>query len=277
MAHIFRNYSRYSIGFITYSEGVNDDLNKVVWSCLGWDPNAEVEEIVKDYARYFVSARYEDRFAQGLFGLEENWQGPLATNENVFETLEVFREMEEHATPQELLNWRFQLGLYRAYYDAYIKRRLSHETELRLQATQDLRSAEAIGSRAAIERALATLRRAETEKVAADLRARVFEMAEALFQSIRMQLSVKRYQAISVRRGANLDEIDRPFNLDLEEELEEIRDLGSESGRLQRLSNVSYTPPLSKEVSPYQHGTVIVDWSGEELPVPGKSTSETRR
>jgi hypothetical protein len=83
-----------------------------------------------------------------------------------------------------------------------------------------------------------------------------------------MQLSVTRYQAISVRRGANLDEIDRPFNLDLEEELEEIRNLELESERITRISNISHTPPLSNEVSPFQHGTVIVDWSGEELQVP---------
>ena len=45
-----------------------------------------------------------------------------------------------------------------------------------------------------------------------DLRARVFELAEALFQSIRMQLSVERYKAIAVGRGANLDTIDLPLN-----------------------------------------------------------------
>ena len=32
------------------------------------------------------------------------------------------------------------------------------------------------------------------------------ELAEALFQSIGMQLSVEKYQAIEVGRGANLDE-----------------------------------------------------------------------
>ena len=40
----------------------------------------------------------------------------------------------------------------------------------------------------------------------------MFELAEALFQSIRMQLSVPRYKAISVDRGANLDTIDVPLN-----------------------------------------------------------------
>jgi hypothetical protein len=45
-------------------------------------------------------------------------------NESVYKTLRIFQEMEKDATPQEKLNWRFQQGLYRAYYDAYIKRRI---------------------------------------------------------------------------------------------------------------------------------------------------------
>ncbi len=35
---IFRKYDEAAIGFITYSEGINDDVNKIVWSELGWDP-----------------------------------------------------------------------------------------------------------------------------------------------------------------------------------------------------------------------------------------------
>ena len=45
-----------------------------------------------------------------------------------------------------------------------------------------------------------------------DWRARVFALAEALFQSIRMQLSVARYKAIAVDRGATLDTVDAPLN-----------------------------------------------------------------
>ena len=46
------------------------------------------------------------------------------TNEHVYETLKIFQEMEKDATPQNKLNWRFQQGLHRPYYDAYIKRRI---------------------------------------------------------------------------------------------------------------------------------------------------------
>ncbi|HUW18118.1 MAG TPA: hypothetical protein VMW16_02335 [Sedimentisphaerales bacterium] len=239
-AKIFRDFQQYAIGFITYSEGCNDDFNKVLWSCLGWEPQMKVEDITREYSRYFISARYEQKFAEGLLALEKDWEGPLLTNEGVFETLKLFQRMEKDATPQELLNWRFQQGLYRAYYDAYIRHRLIYETQLERQAKDVLKTAGQIGSLTAMEKAEAILDKAVTEKTASDLRARVFELAEALFQSIRMQLSVERYKAIRVNRGANLDEIDKPLNhaADLKERFNRIRRLESEKERVEAIGKM---------------------------------------
>jgi hypothetical protein len=65
-------------------------------------------------------------------------------------------------------------------------------------------------------------------------------MAEALYQSIRMQLSVWKYQAIRINRGANLDEIDKPLNRrsDLKKRFAEIRRLQSERGRLDAIAKM---------------------------------------
>ena len=63
-----------------------------------------------------------------------------------------------------------------------------------------------------MKRAEQILDRARGSHRGSDWRARVFELAEALFQSIRMQLSVPRYKAIVVDRGATLDTVDVPLN-----------------------------------------------------------------
>jgi hypothetical protein len=240
-AKIFRDWGEYTCGFITYCEGVNDDLNKFVWACLGWDPEMDVEEILRQYSRYFISGRYEERFAEGLLWLEKNWQGPLLTNVGVYETLRMFQAMEHHATPQEKLNWRFQLALYRAYYDAYTRRRLIYETELEERAMEVLLMAGELGSLRALDKAEAILNEAETKKVGTAWRTRTFELAEALFQSIRMQLSVKRYDARSVRRGGNLDLIDAPLNnaKELKKLFRKIRGLESESQRLSAIAQIT--------------------------------------
>jgi hypothetical protein len=82
--------------------------------------------------------------------------------------------------------------------------------------------------------------------VAEDLRARVFELGEALFQSIRMQLSVPRYKAIAVDRGATLDTIDKPLNDRpwLRERFDQIRRLDAETARQKQIDEiVNWTNP----------------------------------
>lgn len=233
-ARIFRKHQDHMCGFITYSEGCNDDVNKAVWSALGWDPAADVTEVLREYGRYFVSDRLGDAFAQGLLALESSWKGPLLAGSRTATVLRQFQEMERSATPQVRLNWRFQQALYRAYYDAYIRCRLLSETSLEERAWEVLRAAPETGAWRAIAEAEAVLNRALSERPAADLRARVFELAEALYQSIRMQLSVNRYQAIAVERGANLDSLDAPLNsrIWLQERFAGLRNLPSETERL---------------------------------------------
>jgi hypothetical protein len=240
MASIYRLTHTNTAGFITYSEGCNDDVNKMVWSALGWDRDADVTATLRDYGRYFIAAAHAERFAEGLLMLEKNWQGPLRRNEQVEKTLGHFQALEQEATPQEKLNWRFQQALYRAYYDGYLRRRLIHEGELEEQARAKLRDAATIGSLNAISNAEQVLDLAEARPVAAELRARVFELAEALFQSIHMQLSVTKYQAIAPERGANLDAIDAPLNSRawLKKQFATIAALNDETARLARLQEI---------------------------------------
>src|SRR5260370_32595566 len=139
---IFRRYMDIGIGFLTYSEGVNDDVNKFIWSGLGWNPDVPVIHILREFSRYFVGEQYSDAFAQGLISLEQNWVGPLIANENVDTTFQVFRDMEKRASPQVKLNWRFQQALYPAYYDSYVPDPLIYETSLEKQAMEKLRGAE---------------------------------------------------------------------------------------------------------------------------------------
>ncbi len=240
-ANIFRRYRDETIGFITYSEGCNDDVNKVIWSGLGWDAEARVIDLLREYSRYFIGERYTDDFAQALLGLERNWQGPLLTNGQVYSTLAQFQGMERSATPADLLNWRFQQGLYRAYYDAYTRSRLIYEMGLEERALGVVRAAVASGSLTAMTEAERILDQAVTLPVSRDWRARVFELAEALFQSVRMQLSVVRYKAIAVGRGANLDTIDFPLNnrLWLRLRFDEIRKLPDEPARMKGLGEIA--------------------------------------
>ncbi len=230
-ANILRRILPGTVGFITYSEGCNDDVNKFVWSALGWDSRQPVTDMLRDFAHYFIGTQQTEGFAQGLLHLESNWQGPLSTNSSVEITLERFQDMERSCSPAVLENWRFQQALYRAYFDAFVRRRLLVETAHVQQARNQVARMLEIGWGAVplgigdppatvppngltpdplLASAQAILEGTIIHPAASELRARIGELAAALFQSIRMQLAVERYQGEAVERAANLDTLDMP-------------------------------------------------------------------
>lgn len=210
--HIHNVLASYAIGNICYSEGINDDVNKFVWSDQDWDPATPVVETLADYARLFIDSDRAEAIARGLLALEDNWVGPLAVNAGVEVTLAQWRQLEREAPEWMRHSYRFQMHLLRAYFDAYTKRRLAYETELENAAKEALRQAPATGSLPAVERAERLLGRAKTEPVAADYRLRCEQLADDLFAGIGYQLTVSRHFARSQGRGAFMDAIDAPLN-----------------------------------------------------------------
>ena len=231
---VFHHMMPSSMGFLTYSEGVNDDMNKFVWSGLGWDPDQDVSQILREWARWFISPKHETALAQAILDLEQDWHGPLLPRSSVDDTLRKVQTLERAATPQMLLSWRFQQILYRAYYDSFVRQRLLYETGLEQQALDRLRNAARTGSTVATEEATRILDESLTKPAAEDLRNRLFALAEALYQSIHAQLSVDKYKAIAVSRGANLDTIDFPLNnrVWLKAQFAKLRTLEKEDDRL---------------------------------------------
>src|ERR1700677_4927268 len=232
-ANIIRKFLPETIGFITYSEGCNDDVNKFVWNALGWDPQRSVIDVLRDYSHYFAGKEQAEGLAHGLMSLEKNWQGPLAANASVAVTLSQFQDMERNAAPALLGNWRFQLALYRAYYDAYVQSRLAEETAQVERAMAVLRRVDDIGWTPEpleigappsptspngrdpillLGEARDILQQTLIHSTGGSLRARVLELGEALFQSIRMQLAVDRYRGEAVVRGTNLETLDYPVS-----------------------------------------------------------------
>ncbi len=92
------------------------------------------------------------RQAQSFLALKENWRGALVLNTGVEATLQHWQFEATHAPEGVLDNYRFQMGLLRAYCDAYVRRRLIYETELLEQAYDALRNAGQTGVRAALSR-----------------------------------------------------------------------------------------------------------------------------
>lgn len=200
------------VGSLSYSEGINDDVNKFIWSDQDWSPDTPVVQTLKEYARLFIAPAFEDGVAYGLLALERNLRGPIGLNRQIPLTLKHWMEMEVAADDKVRGNYRFEQGLLRAYYDAYIQRRWIHETELERQAMDLLTRAGEWGTMRSMAAAEEALRKKESEPVGIGYKRKCDELADRLFEHIGAQLTVGKHKAIGVLRGAFMDCIDTPLN-----------------------------------------------------------------
>jgi hypothetical protein len=147
--------------------------------------------------------------------------------------------MERDAPEEVLSNPRFQMGLIRAYFDAYAFRRLVYETELEQMAREILSSAKDKGSKEAIKEAGEVLAKATNEPVKPELRERCQALADSLFRSISAQLTVERHNAVN-GRGNFIDNIDLPLNdvMWITDKLTAIEKITSEQERLQEIDKM---------------------------------------
>jgi hypothetical protein len=235
-AAIHNRTAVYTDGFISYSDGAHDDVNKTIWSALAWDPSRDVRDILIEYARVYFDTGVGEKAADGILALERNWRGPLIFNGAVEGTLLQWQQMEKTA-PQLESNWRWQMCLLRANYDAYDRRRLIYETKLEDEVNAILVEAPKRGAERSIVDATAVLYRGIDLSPAPDLRDRIIDLCAKLFKSIGLQSSVEQYYASDAQRGAVLDFIATPLNNRwwLEDQFKEVRALTTEADKTARL------------------------------------------
>ncbi len=239
-AEIHQTYAPFTDGFVSYSDGCHDDINKVVWSMRGWNPQMDVRDILTDYTRFFFGKTVAESAADGIAALENNWKGPLAQNGGVEATFAFWKNLES-TTPTLKGNWRWQMLLLRAYYDTYTKRRLAYEQSLEKQANAILETASKIGLDKAMESALETVNKADKVNTAPELRQKIEQLCADLYASIGLQTSVPKHKAKGYERGAVLDLVDYPLNNRwwLTDEFKKINTLLSNGAKLQRLKTIS--------------------------------------
>ena len=212
MKQIHGEFMPYALGFVAYSEGVHDDVNKALWSRFGWNPEVDPAEVLADYGRYFIGREHGEAVAKGLLGLEANWVGPIEANTSIAPTAALWKDLAARDEERLSKNWRFQMIYLRALYDDYVQKRAGAETAREKQAVNTLRSA--VGQD--LDRALAGARVALAESGKhpdlRDLRTQLDGFGPALFKLIGIQLDVKRFGAMNPERGAVLEFLDTPLN-----------------------------------------------------------------
>ncbi len=210
--NIHNLYQDYFSGSITYSEGINDDVNKFIWLDQEWDSSTPVIETLRDYAGLFLDWGLRDEIAQGFLSQEENLRGPIGINRAIEKTFDQWTAIEKCAGPYMKDNYRFEMGLLRAYYDRYQKERYVYEQYLEQEALRRLSSSTKEDISEAIAAAEEILLRAKENPIRPDWSARIEELADLLFEHIGAQLTVTRHHAAGHERGAYVDALNVPLN-----------------------------------------------------------------
>ncbi len=165
------NGSTPTAGVGAYSEGLNDDLNKFLWSRMGSSSGSsssstsnnargEAVQVVHEYARYFFGADAEADAAAGLLGLEQNWVGRARdSGEVVASTLaSLERAAAAFFGPRPAGVWRMSMYLRRALMDAYVQAGHVHDLSRAARATSILgRAGSSTGCARAVPDAIAVL------------------------------------------------------------------------------------------------------------------------
>ena len=188
-------------GSVSYSEGITDDVNKFVWSCLDFNDRLCIAEILQDYARLFFWGVPAYIIAEAIKRLEMNWDGDPAENEGIDKTLEIYRSLSEKYVFLNN-NWRFNQLLFRAECDWLIRHRRIFENSLVAKAKR-------LANEGKIQEAKNALLTDFDDKYKA-VRKDIDRLAALLFDEIGLQLDVEHYCADSPERGAVLDTIDLP-------------------------------------------------------------------
>lgn len=214
MKAIHNLHAPYCIGSLTYSEGIHDDVNKFLWTDQDVDPDRDAQGLVRDYVRLLIDPEHVDELTDLIFALEDNWKGRLADNGAIEQVFARFERLDAALRPQVRDNYRYRMLYQRAMLDAYARRRFLSDARLEREALEELRRAPQTGADAAVRAAWAIFNRTFNEPVAEDLRFRLQELGQKLYETpgCRMQQSTSMHNAQAWIRGAWLDTLDTPLN-----------------------------------------------------------------
>lgn len=199
-------------GSVSYSEGINDDTNKVVWLAQEWNPETPVAETLNEHAALFIDRALAPEIADGLMALEENLNGPLAENPFIEDTYYKWKSMETKIDGYALNNYRFEMPLLRANFDYYQKNRVIREQQLEKEALEILTACRETGPDTAINKARDLLDKSRSVKILPDISEKINSLADLLFEHIGAQLTVTRHFASEWDRGAFVECLDIPLN-----------------------------------------------------------------
>jgi hypothetical protein len=103
-------------GGFPYSEGIYEDINKVICAQLYWDPDRPAIETVRDYAAFEFSPAVADEMAEIVKTFETNHHRNQI-GESAVAACQKVEEIDSKLTPEARRSWRWRMFAIRAALD----------------------------------------------------------------------------------------------------------------------------------------------------------------
>lgn len=108
-------------GGFTYSEGIFDDMNKVLFSQFYWNKKNGADEILKEYATYHICSGKHTEILRIVDGLEtvhtNNYLDRCIDKECVQQTRDIAESVNNDLPPSIRMSWRWRILYLRAMLD----------------------------------------------------------------------------------------------------------------------------------------------------------------
>lgn len=241
MKYIHNKIEPYTCGTITYSEGIHDDINKIIWCDQDFNSKIEVSETLEDYVRLFVDPEIAERLAALILRLEDNWTGPILENKNIDSVYQELLEIDAAASESTKENYRYQMIKLRIYTDYWTKYKYQADQENEERAREIIRNAKEVGSADTIKEARSVLNLSKDKPAMEELLKEMQKLSDSLYQKCRIQLTVKQHRGQAWIRGAYLETAHMPLNeyQYLMLKMKEIEKMEKEEERIQALLNLN--------------------------------------
>lgn len=212
MKHIHNMTEPYTCGAITYSEGIHDDINKIIWCDQDFDSKMEVSETLKDYVRLFIDADVADELAALILRLENNWDGPILENDNIDAVYRDMRKLDDVIGKETKENYRYQMIKLRVYSDYWTKYKFSYDKDNEGRARQVISRAGQLGAKNTIKEARSILDLSKDAPAMESLLNEMQRLSDSLYEKCRIQLTVTQHHGQRWIRGAYLETAHMPLN-----------------------------------------------------------------
>jgi len=239
MKHIHNLHAPYTVGSLTYCEGIHDDVNKMVWGDQDFLSDRPVEETLRDYVRLFIDPDLVDELVPLIFAFEDNWVGYARDNGNIDKVYADFTALNERVPARVRDNYRFKMAYLRALTDYLARHRSLYDAALEKEAYAALEKADQAGADEAVENAWAILNRTYDEPCCEDTVHVMQRLADELYRTpgCKIQLSTAYHKGQSWIRGSFMDAVRMPLNdyQFLTEHFRRILDLPTEAEKLMQI------------------------------------------